>query len=100
MSGVGVPVCIATDHPSLAGHFPGHPIVPAAVLLDEVLYAMHAARGPAGAARRVEVVKFHRPVYPGQALQLQWQPAPGGGRAFELRAGAQLYVSGTVSAAA
>jgi len=30
---------ISRDHPALEGHFPGHPIVPAVVILDEVLAA-------------------------------------------------------------
>ncbi len=29
-------VTIPADHPSLPGHFPGRPIVPAVVILDEV----------------------------------------------------------------
>ncbi len=28
------------DHPSLAGHFPGNPVVPAVVILDRVLDAV------------------------------------------------------------
>ena len=28
---------IAYDHPSLAGHFPGNPIVPGVVILDQVI---------------------------------------------------------------
>jgi 3-hydroxyacyl-[acyl-carrier-protein] dehydratase len=31
---------IRADHPSLPGHFPGAPLVPAVVILDEVLEAL------------------------------------------------------------
>lgn len=31
---------IRTDHPSLPGHFPGTPLVPGVVILDEVLAAL------------------------------------------------------------
>lgn len=32
-------ICIPAAHPALAGHFPGHPIVPGVLLLDEVMMA-------------------------------------------------------------
>ena len=32
----------ALDHPAARGHFPGNPIIPGAVLLDEVLQAVTA----------------------------------------------------------
>ena len=97
MNAVNAPVCIAADHPALPGHFPGRPIVPAAVLLDEVLYAIGCGQ-PAG--WRVDAVKFHRPVSAGLALQLQCQRSNGGRYVFELQAGGERYVSGTVSIAA
>jgi 3-hydroxyacyl-[acyl-carrier-protein] dehydratase len=31
---------VPADHPSLAGHFPGAPIVPGVVILDEILAAL------------------------------------------------------------
>ncbi|MGH8206167.1 MAG: hypothetical protein ACRETK_05255 [Steroidobacteraceae bacterium] len=96
-----VPVCLAADHPALAGHFPGHPLVPGALLLDEALHAIDAASpsgtsGTSGTGWHIDAVKFHRPARPGQQLQLECRAIPGGGHAFELRADGQLYVSGTV----
>ena len=32
-------ICIPAAHPALAGHFPGSPIVPGVLLLDEVMAA-------------------------------------------------------------
>ena len=33
-------VTIGADHPSLAGHFPGHPVVPGVVMLGEIMKAI------------------------------------------------------------
>lgn len=65
----------AIDHPTAAGHFPGNPIIPGAVLLDEVLSAL--AAGGAGACR-IRSAKFHQPVRPGDRLLIRWEvPSPG-----------------------
>ena len=42
---------ISADHPSLPGHFPGHPIVPGVVLLDRVLEAIETGHPPLAALR-------------------------------------------------
>ncbi len=57
--------CIAPDHPMLAGHFPGHPIVPGAWLLAWVVAAAHAQR----AVRGVKRIKFLRPLAPAQPFE-------------------------------
>ena len=56
---------IATDHPALAGHFPGNPIVPGALILDEVLRAVEECRGPV-LLKRVVSLKFASPLRPGE----------------------------------
>jgi 3-hydroxymyristoyl/3-hydroxydecanoyl-(acyl carrier protein) dehydratase len=55
---------IDEDHPGLDGHFPGHPVVPAVVLLDQLL--TETARIWGRQPRRLVQVKFVTPLYPGQ----------------------------------
>jgi 3-hydroxyacyl-[acyl-carrier-protein] dehydratase len=69
---------IPADHPSLAGHFPGNPIVPGVVILDEVIDALlqtEQARGLSG----IPSVKFTAPLRPEQAFLIRFG-APAGGR--------------------
>jgi 3-hydroxymyristoyl/3-hydroxydecanoyl-(acyl carrier protein) dehydratase len=91
---------IATDHPALAGHFPDHPIVPGAVLLDETLHALEhtAPEGapPAGMHWHVASLKFHRIVHPGETLRLDCSPQPGGALRVELRVAQALVMSASL----
>jgi 3-hydroxyacyl-[acyl-carrier-protein] dehydratase len=81
---------VASDHPALAGHFPGYPIVPGALLLDEVLHAID----PAEASWHIANLKFHRIVQPGEALRLECSTQAGGVLRIELRADDALVMSG------
>ncbi len=60
---------IDAEHPVLPGHFPGAPVVPGVVILDEVLAAIGA--GPE-APRTIAWVKFARPLLPGQRAEITW----------------------------
>ncbi len=58
---------VPPDHAAFAGHFPGRPIVPGVILLDQAL--LHAqARWGAG-PWTIAQAKFLRPVGPGERLQ-------------------------------
>lgn len=57
---------IPAEHPSLPGHFPGTPVVPGVVVLDQVLQACEQWQGHALRARELRQVKFHSPLLPGQ----------------------------------
>ena len=61
---------IPHDHPSLPGHFPGRPLVPGVVLLDQVVAAIEAAHGPPGPLRLPQV-KFLQPLLPGETARIE-----------------------------
>ncbi len=82
---------IKRHHPSLAGHFPGRPIVPGVVLLDEVLALMS---GASAAFVRLASVKFIAPVLPEQNVALAWSEQSGGRMDFICRVSGQDVLRG------
>ncbi|RZS51883.1 hypothetical protein [Sphaerotilus mobilis] len=66
---------VPVDHPSFAGHFPGHPILPGVVMLAQVsecLLADVQAATLLGDAPRLGAVKFLAPIGPGARLRIGW----------------------------
>ncbi len=88
---------IPADHPAFAGHFPGTPIVPGVVLLDETLHAIALARGHAIGACQLEGVKFHGVLRPGERLGLRFERDPAGAVRFELDSLGRRIASGTIA---
>jgi acyl-coenzyme A synthetase/AMP-(fatty) acid ligase len=84
---------VPTDHPAFAGHFPGRPILPGVVLLDE---ALRAARELAPGARgwTIPQAKFLQPVLPGDALRLSLSALPSTGFAFTFTRAGEAVASG------
>lgn len=91
---------IDAEHPALAGHFPGHPVVPGVVLIGEVLRAARALIDPRLELSGLPVVKFSAPVVPGDALSIVLEPAAGERIAFSIRRdgrdGPQTVASGAL----
>ncbi len=80
----------AADHPVGAGHFPGLPIVPGALLLDRALAGLAQQLGlPAPPAWRLRSAKFPAPVLPGQTVDVQALPGANGGWRLIAQVGAQ-----------
>lgn len=61
------------DHPCLAGHFPGNPVVPAVVLLDCVAQALRAALGRPAMLSGIRSAKFLSPIAPGEKFSIELQ---------------------------
>jgi 3-hydroxymyristoyl/3-hydroxydecanoyl-(acyl carrier protein) dehydratase len=87
----------ASDHPTAAGHFPGHPIIPGALLLDEVVLAIAGAEAPAGEIV-ISSAKFLAPIRPGDVVSLRWRSRADGQISFECRLAdnERLAASGTL----
>ena len=60
---------ISADHPSLPGHFPGAPLVPGVVILDEVLAALRD-RHKDCQLTAIRAVKFLQPLKPEQPFTI------------------------------
>ncbi|MDG6774321.1 hypothetical protein QCB45_08250 [Thiomicrorhabdus sp. ZW0627] len=60
---------IPQNHPSIAGHFPGHPVVPGVVLLAEVERLFKAHFEDIQILKVVQA-KFNRPVTPEQTVRI------------------------------
>lgn len=90
-----MPFAIASDHPSLPGHFPGHPVVPGVVVLEQVLAAIERAHGPLGPLRLPQV-KFVQPLLPEESAEIELAGAAPRWR-FRVLRGQTLIASGEVA---
>jgi 3-hydroxyacyl-[acyl-carrier-protein] dehydratase len=90
---------IPVDHPAFAGHFPGAPILPGALLLDEALAVVASDLGLDLLEWQVAAAKFSGPVRPGDVLTLEHSSgADAADRiVFSVRAADRPALSGTLS---
>lgn len=61
---------IPADHVATRGHFPDRPIVPGAALLGQLIAPLLARAGFPARITGVEVATFHRPVLPGDTVEV------------------------------
>jgi 3-hydroxymyristoyl/3-hydroxydecanoyl-(acyl carrier protein) dehydratase len=83
-------------HPCLAGHFPGRPLVPGVVLLEQVALALRAWRGERLA--RVVEARFIAPLGPDEEAEVQLH-GDGAQLRFEIHRGATLLARGRIEGA-
>jgi 3-hydroxymyristoyl/3-hydroxydecanoyl-(acyl carrier protein) dehydratase len=85
--------CIPGNHPSLPGHFPGNPIVPGVVILDEVISAAQRWRGTVMLAK-IPTSKFLSPLQAEQTFTIHLSEARNSGVTFRCTVGETLLASG------
>jgi acyl-coenzyme A synthetase/AMP-(fatty) acid ligase len=89
---------IESMHPALPGHFPGDPIVPGVVLLDEIVDAISSELSFArDTAWTVRSAKFLRPVRPGDCLEIRIAPEGGDAVRFECRVRGETAAIGALA---
>ncbi|HLY51894.1 MAG TPA: hypothetical protein VKQ31_02690, partial [Steroidobacteraceae bacterium] len=87
---------IDPGHPALAGHFPGAPVLPGVVLLDETVRILEQANAAAQTRWIVAAAKFLKPVLPGETLILEYAPLPNGSMRFAVSSGGRPVANGVL----
>jgi len=85
----GARLRFAASHPAFAGHFPGAPVVPGALLLAAALEAL----GLAHAGLEIASAKFLLPVAPETDVEVRRVPGAAGASRLELRAAGRLVAT-------
>jgi 3-hydroxymyristoyl/3-hydroxydecanoyl-(acyl carrier protein) dehydratase len=88
---------VPVDHPAFAGHFPQFPVLPGAVLLDEVLQVIERERRIDLTHWQIVSAKFLAAVRPGDMLRLEHDAAGSGLIRFTVRAANRTVASGVLS---
>lgn len=88
---------IAADHPAFAGHFPGMPILPGVVLLDEALRVIETALALDLTQWQVATAKFLEIVRPGDALTVEHTTPSNDRVRFTVRVADRPALTGTLS---
>ena len=87
---------IGHDHPTLSGHFPGHPVVPGVVILDEVVETLRELYGQGVVATGLPSVKLSSPLSPGEPLTIIIEQEDEGAASFICMVETRRVATGTI----
>ncbi|MDD3484046.1 hypothetical protein [Azovibrio restrictus] len=88
---------VPTDHPAFPGHFPGRPIVPGVVLLDQALLLAQELSQQEASGWQVGQAKFLSPVGPGETLSFKLVRQPSGQIRFTVSGPGRDVASGSLT---
>lgn len=92
---MGMLLTVGREHPSLDGHFPGQPIVPAVVILNLVIQSVESAY-PQQRVTGVKRVKWLRPLRPDAACELEIEKPHNGRLRFRCHLAGELIAEGNL----
>lgn len=85
---------IPSDHPAFAGHFPGMPITPGVVLLDQALHAITQQLQLDMQNCAIKHLKFLHPVLPDTHLSVHYEVNANGSIQFDIRDDQRIAATG------
>jgi 3-hydroxymyristoyl/3-hydroxydecanoyl-(acyl carrier protein) dehydratase len=95
-AGRTIAITLEPDHPACAGHFPGNPVIPGAVLLDRIVCGIAAAYNLEGCGGEIGNAKFLTPVRPGDTLEIRCETLSPGEVRFECLQAGKKALSGVL----
>jgi 3-hydroxyacyl-[acyl-carrier-protein] dehydratase len=90
-------LAIGRDHPALPGHFPGYPVVPGVLVLDEVIETLKEQyRQSVVVITGLPSAKLSSQLFPEEQLTIRVEPEDIETAAFTCRVGNRLIASGSI----
>lgn len=91
---------IPAQHPMFIGHFPGHPIVPGVILIDEIIHILESESTQSmTTGYHIAMTKFYSPVSPGEIMTICVDSGTDGRTTFEIHANNRRIAAGALSPA-